>query len=223
MKKNQAHDLFGIEGVTDLFKEKETKGVAHISQFTFSTQKDPLYNLRIVRDGGSMFRMYDGDYVRLHVNGQLMMSDTAMERLSNESFIKNAKGRILIAGLGIGMVLKNILKNKEVTEIVVIEKYQDIIDLVQPKFNDSRLWIICADIFEYEMPKTELFDCIYFDIWAEISQDNLLEMKKLHSKYRKNLNKLSPYKYMDSWMKDYLKKEKSREQRQSRNNPWRSW
>lgn len=205
--------IFGIEGVLDLLPEPIEKGVAKISQFEFNEKEDFMFNFRAVREGGDIFRMYNGKYVRLHVNGQLMMSDTGMERKSNKTFINAANGRVLIAGLGIGLIVKNILYNPCVKEIVIIEKYQDVIDIVKPIFKSSIVNIICADIFNYEMPKTEKFDTIYFDIWPEISEDNLEEMKTLHSKYRKHLNKDNPDKFMDSWMKDYLQKEKRKNSR----------
>ena len=147
--------------------------------------------------------MYDGKFVRLTVNGKLMMSDTTMERISNLDFINNAKGRVMIAGLGIGLILEAILNKEEVSEVVVIEKYQDVIDLVEPIYQHPKLKIICADIFEHEMPTSEKFDVIYFDIWADISTSNLVEMKKLHNKYK--VNKRSKDSFMDSWLRDFLK------------------
>lgn len=195
--------IYGVKGVAEKFPEHAQKGCAEISRFTYKAKDNPLYELRMMsRD--SFFRVHDGDYVRLIVNGDLMMSDTGMERYTNKLFINKAKGRILIAGLGIGMLLENILDIPEVVEVVVIEKYQDVIDLVAPAFTSPKLKIICADIFDYKMPKEEKFDCIYFDIWPYISCDNLVEMRKLHRKYA--VNKASSDSFMDSWMKDYLKK-----------------
>ena len=209
----EKNEIMGVKGVEHKFPEEPLKkGCASITKFEFDTSKDPLYNLRAARDTNSLiFTLYTGKYVRLHVNGELMMSDTAMERITNYDFINNAKGRVLIAGLGVGMILEAILQKESVTEIVVIEKYQDVIDLVHPIYQHPKLKIICADIFEYDMPKSEKFDTIYFDIWAEICEDNLEEMKILHMKYRKN--KASKESYVDSWMKDYLKKQRARERR----------
>ena len=157
--------------------------------------------------------MYEGDYVRLYIDGELMMSDTAMERITNREIIQKARGRVLIAGLGLCLIVQSMLENEEITEIVVIEKYQDVVDLVQPIFKHSKLKVITADIFEHEMSKEEKFDCIYFDIWATISTDNLDEMKILHRKYRKNLNEGG---YMDSWMRDILKRKRIKERREEK-------
>lgn len=209
--RGETNELAGIKGVVDLFPEKAEKGVARISKYEFDSKKDIFYNLRASRDMGGIFYMYTGQYVRLHINNRLMMSDTAMERKTNRAFVNNAKGRVLIAGLGVGLIIQAIIDKEEVTEVVVIEKYQDVIDLVEPIFKHPKLKVICADIFEYDMPKEEKFDTIYFDIWAEISIDNLEQMKRLHAKYRRN--KRSQDAWMHSWMKDELKKERAKEYR----------
>jgi hypothetical protein len=217
MKKNN-NVLFGVAGVENFYPEKLEKGVASITKYTFSENDNPLYNLRAMRDGNYEHRMYDGTYVRLHINGELMMSDTAMERITNKEFIYEAKGRVLVAGLGVGLILQAILDKPEVTEVVVVEKYQDVIDLVAERFAHPKLHIVCADIFEYELPKGEKFDTIYFDIWATISLENLDEMRKLHAKYRRN--KRSKESYMDSWYRDRLRKIRARERRTSYSRWW---
>lgn len=206
--------ITGVRGVENMFPDEVLQqGVATISKYEFSEVKNPLYNLRAVRDGNMMMWMYDGKYVRLHVNGQLMMSDTAMERRTNRSFIEFATGRVLIAGLGVGLIIQNIIDKEDVTEIVVIEKYQDVIDVVEARIKHPKLKIICADIFNYDMPNTEKFDTIYFDIWPSISTDNLDEMTLLHRKYRKN--KRSKESYMDSWLRDFLRSRRRAENKRS--------
>ena len=69
------------------------------------------------------------------------------------------------------------------------------------------------------MPKEEKFDTIYFDIWATLSTSNLDEMRTLHAKYRRN--KASKDSFMDSWVRDYLKRQKAKEDRASRS--YRRW
>lgn len=204
-------EYYNVAGVTELFDERIDKGVATISTFEFKKSHDPLYNMRMIMDGGYMFHIRDGKYVRLHVNGQLMMSDTGMERISNKAFIQKANGRVLIAGLGIGLILHNILNKADVTEVIVIEKYQDVIDLVAPKFNNDKLKIICADIFDYTPAKDERFDVIYFDIWPEITTENLAEIRSLHARFKYKLNRQNQRHYMNSWMKEYLQSESRKE------------
>lgn len=147
-----------------------------------------------------------GKYARLSVAGCLMMTDTAMERGSNQEAVWSARGRVLIAGLGIGMILHPILSKTEVARVTVIEKYQDVIDLVAPTIQSPKLSIACADAFEFVPEAGTHYDTIYFDIWPDISVDNLDEMTRLHRRFRKFL---APGGWMQSWQRDclrYLKK-----------------
>jgi len=206
-------EIYGVEGVEHLFTEEKLKGVARLSKFNFdeSNPHSRMYNLRMVRDNGFSFRVHTGDYVRLHVNGELMMTDTGMERISNKPFMDAAHGTVMVAGLGVGLVLNTILKKESVNRVVVVEKYQDVIDLVGPVFRNEKLEIVCADINEYATE--EKFDVIYFDIWPEIGTQNLPEIKALHKKFRRNLNKPNPKKWIGIWMHDHIKKIAAREKR----------
>ena len=63
-----------------------------------------------------------GNYVRLCHNGQIVMSNTHMERWTNMNFCDYAHGDVLIGGLGIGLIILAIQDNPEVHSITVIEK-----------------------------------------------------------------------------------------------------
>jgi len=206
VKKDKATFYTGVSGVANMYPDKMEIGGAKITKYEFKESENPLYNLRAMRDGGRIFEIYDGEYVRLVVNGELMMSDTPMERYSNRDFIENANGRVFIAGLGIGLIIKAIIDKPEVEEVVVVEKYKDVIDMVAPKFSHPKLKIVEADIFEYKMGKEEKYDTIYFDIWPKISIENLDEMRVLHARFK--YHKRSKESYMESWMRDFLRKRK---------------
>jgi spermidine synthase len=150
-----------------------------------------------------------GTYKRLMRGNTVVMSNTLMEVQTNMDFIRQAHGRVLINGLGLGMILNAILKKEVVTEVYVIEKYSEVITLVGPSFCwDQRVKIIQADALEYKPPKGIKFDCVYHDIWDYICSDNLVEMGKLHRKY----GKLT--KWQDSWQKELCKYYKRREKRE---------
>jgi len=206
--------IINMEGVFDNFNMKvgEVKklGLARLSTFEFSNKKNPLFNLRAIRDGGLNY-MNDGKYIRLNVDGELMMTDTKMEMVTNTDFCNNANGRVMVAGLGIGLILQNIkdkVKSGVVTEIVIIEKYQDVIDLVSPIYADMPITYICADILEYKPLKDEIFDTIYFDIWAIADFEvNLPQISMLHNRWKYNKNKSNPKCWMNSWMQKWMQKE----------------
>lgn len=122
-------------------------------------------------------------FTRAMRGGTLVMSDTPAEMRDHWCAVRNAKGSCLLNGLGIGIVLKNILLKTEVTEVTVVEISQDLIDLVAPHYNDPRVTFVCADALEYKPPKGKKYDMVWHDIWDYICADNLDEMSKLHRKY----------------------------------------
>lgn len=137
--------------------------------------------------------MIDGDVI--------VMSNTPMEYRSNKAFINQARGRVLINGLGLGMVLTAILKKPRVSEVWVIEQSEDVIKLVGPTFsNDPRVQIIHADALKYTPPTGTSFDCVWHDIWPFICTDNLSEMDMLEARYQE----IS--KWQGSWCRDKCQK-----------------
>lgn len=63
-------------------------------------------------------------YVRLFdkMKKQVVMSDTPMEKHTNQEFLDAAHGDVLIAGLGIGLIVMPLLDDPEITSITVVEK-----------------------------------------------------------------------------------------------------
>ncbi len=140
----------------------------------------------------------------LHVDGVMMMSDTRYEHLTNYDIVRKARGNVLIAGLGLGMILHPILMNDEVSSVTIVEKYADVIALIQPTLPSvQRVHIECADIFTWDN-KGRKFDVIYFDIWPLITGDNYPEMKTLHARARKWRSKGA---WVSSWCLERCRKD----------------
>lgn len=152
----------------------------------------------------------EGPICQLYIGGIMMMSDGANEHSTNYGVLRNSHGDVLIAGLGIGMILTKILEKPEVSSVLIVEKYQDVIDLISPHFQNPKLKIICADIREWKPAKGVRFDTIYFDIWADQSTDDLEDMATLHRRFRAHKK---PGCWMESWNRSYLQSRKRRESR----------
>lgn len=139
-------------------------------------------------------------YCRLLLNGSPMMTDAEFERQTNIDAILQARGDALIAGLGIGLILQSFIDN--CTSVTVIEKERDVIDLVAAAY--PTVTVIHADIFDWSPSRKAkpLFDVIYFDIWADVCEDDLQEARKLHRKFKPFLREGG---YMESWCRTALK------------------
>jgi hypothetical protein len=187
-------------------------GAWSVQTFTISEEAARFENMRMSFTPGMASRSLEpGTYKRLCRNGHVVMSNTRSEINDHRHFIRLAKGSILINGLGLGVCLKAILEKPEVESVTVIEKSEDVINLVAPTFiDDKRVTIIHADALEWKPPKSVRYDCVWHDIWDNICLDNLLTMGTLHRKYGRRCE------WQDSWCRDWLKYE----QRRERNSIW---
>lgn len=209
---------FGFPRMSEVVPQTEV-GEAQIDHFTITEDSHKLQMMRAMFDGDRYGYTPPGTYARLRVNGELMMTDTDMERATNSRFIRKAHGRVLIAGLGLGMIVHPIVAKDDVTEVVVIEKYKGVIDAVAGTMPDAKPVIIYHADIDSWLPTTERFDTIYFDIWPNRSTDNIEQINRLHRRFRKFLTSKETG-WMGSWYHDELKAERDRDRRQSNRFRW---
>ena len=104
------------------------------------------------------------DYTFLYKDGDRIMQDTTKEYREHQPLWDGATGDVLIGGLGLGMVHQALIDNPHVTSVTVVEKYQDVIDLVWdhcPK--DSTFTLVNADINKWT--PTGTYDYVWIDTW----------------------------------------------------------
>jgi len=206
-------------------------GCVRVEHFTVSKKEADYGQMRAAvtadRNGGVL----PGEYARLViapksladtclgelpsdglVPGDVMMSDTQMEQYTNIEFLVRARGSVLVAGLGLGMILIPALKKDIVESIQVLELNPDVIKLIESplrkyltKKASKKLTITQADVFEWKPPKGEKWDTIYFDIWADICEDNLTEITRLKRKFARRLNRGNTNAWMGAWQEDDLR------------------
>ena len=128
----------------------------------------PADNNAMMKDG-----MIPGDYLILYSIQRkcIVMSDTPMERYTNQKFIDSAYGDVLIGGLGIGMVPAALARNPRVKSITIVEKDSELIGLIGPRIKKAvtsiPIKIIEGDAYTYprNVRRTEHYDWAYIDIW----------------------------------------------------------
>ena len=175
----------------NLHLQEGSKGAWRLRKFTISEQEAKMDWLRCAINGRKERAVEAGEYWMLTEHGSIYMSNTPAEVRDHMKFIETARGSVLIAGLGLGMVVQALLDRGQCHRIVIVEKSQDVIDLVSPYYQDHRVEIVCSDIFDYR--PTEHFDYAWFDIWPEISGDNYPQMKRLHRKFAKSVSNRSSW------------------------------
>ena len=173
-------------------------GDCRVEKFTVSEEDASFFNLReAICYGGGRY-VDPGIYTRLWIGGVLVMTDTPAETGDHSLFTRIAKGNVLISGLGLGIVARAVLLKDNVEYVVINEINPDVIKLVAPYVEEefgSRVLINEADAFSWKPPKGLKFDAVWHDIWATICGDNYPEMKLLHRRYARWLNRDS-----DEWL-----------------------
>jgi hypothetical protein len=148
-----------------------------------------------------------GTYTGLYRGRTIIMSDTPDEICDHSAIILESRGKVLIVGLGLGVVLNSIAQKPETTSVTVIEKSEDVLNLVKSHYENKypgKIEFIHADIFDYKPKPTDKWDFVWFDIWDNLCVDNLKEMATLHRKYGKKAT------WKASWGKEILQYEKRR-------------
>lgn len=102
------------------------------------------------------------------------MSDSGEERCMMFAAAKEAKGDVLVGGLGLGIYPQFVLAlNRPVKSITIIERNENIIDFVKEAWlnhisdNSIKITIIKDTIENYLSQTKEKFDTIYLDTWED--------------------------------------------------------
>jgi len=95
-----------------------------------------------------------------------IMNNSDEEKGFNLEVVHKAHGDVLIAGLGIGLIVLPIMNKEDVISIDIVEKYQEIIDLIKPQLPlNGKVNVIHQDMISF-VP-TKKYDIIYFDTLPE--------------------------------------------------------
>ncbi len=104
----------------------------------------------------------------IHLNdGESVMVDNPVELSLHLNAAMAARGSVLVTGLGLACVARMLQANPLVESITVVEKEQDVIDLVWPYTSHDRIELVHADAFHYLKKCNRKWDCNWHDIWAD--------------------------------------------------------
>lgn len=184
-----------------------------IKTFIVDEEGAKMHNLKEIMKGGKRF-ITPGTYKQLirfdhRLFSTIVMSNTPAEIADHTPFIQRAEGNVLIFGLGLGLVVQALIDKPQVKRIKIIDSSEDVIKLSGNYYKSisDKVEIILEDAFTYD--DNEFHDCIWFDIWDDITSENLPEMKQLKKKWKGKCN------YIGFWAekecKHILKIEKEEE------------
>lgn len=76
------------------------------------------------------------------------MSYTPQEVMTQRRGLKMARGKVFIGGLGMGWLANRVAARKQVTEVVVVEREADVIELARPACTSPKVHVVKGDAWE---------------------------------------------------------------------------
>lgn len=105
----------------------------------------------------------------LKIGRETVMIDDPLQWYGMQDLARHCKGKVMLGGLGMGLILHALQDNRDVTEIHVIENNYDVIRLMLDNLpGENPKWqIIPADVYWYldHYAKYQKYDTVILDIW----------------------------------------------------------
>ena len=83
-------------------------------------------------------------------------------------FVEIAHGRVVVLGLGLGMIVRMLLRNPDVERIDVVEISPEIIEMVAPSIEGERVRVHRMDALDARSPEQLLLDARADYVWSDI-------------------------------------------------------
>lgn len=96
---------------------------------------------------------------------QTWMVDDPPHLRSMQIYAEEAGGRVLVGGLGLGLVCHELAENPLVDEIVVVELNPDVISLMQPLI-PPEVNVVQGDFFNYVVNEPGKWGVVIVDLWV---------------------------------------------------------
>jgi len=135
------------------------------AEITRRRQSKGLYRMEGVR-GFLYYRVRTPINVTyLKIRGRVVMLDDPLHWYGMVELAKHSNGKVLVGGLGLGLVVHGLLENSKVDEIDVVEINPDVIKLIQPLLPQSqRVSIHEQNVFVFDIEKD--YRTVILDLWV---------------------------------------------------------
>lgn len=129
---------------------------------TFNVHREAVE--RLVRPywgfDGELECMVSGQLTYLRQGGTEWMLDDPVRQRVMELYAAQAQGRVLVGGLGLGLLAHELWQNPRVIEVTTVEKSQNVVDLVP-----AQGWVIHGDFWEEAVHPHHQYEAIIADLW----------------------------------------------------------
>lgn len=118
--------------------------------------------------GGTLRYQKPTVWHELRERGGIWMTDLPIEQKQHDDLLRPFRGSVLVGGLGLGYAVTALARKRLVREIVVVERSQEVIDLVWPYTrHHGKARVVCEDLFVYldRLDAHTPFHWGFYDIW----------------------------------------------------------
>lgn len=102
----------------------------------------------------------------LRIGGKTWMVDDPPHWWAMQAHAEALSGRVLCAGLGLGLMVHAMHARPEITEIVVAEREPDVIALVGSELPTGKFQIVCTDFWGMTPENTGPVDAVLLDTYV---------------------------------------------------------
>jgi hypothetical protein len=106
------------------------------------------------------------DITTLQIGGGTWMTDEPINWIGMQRIAEASRGKVLVGGLGLGMICHALVNNDRVTKIDVVERCTDVIKLIKPQLRiTQKIKIEEGDFWNYT-DRFKDYDTIIIDLWV---------------------------------------------------------
>lgn len=183
-------NIFSIEYAKNEIKKVRFKEYEYNNIKLFYKTLTPINNLQGYMET-RVFTTNNIDIPVFTIDNQVWMSCTPMEMASHYVPIKKAKGRVGVAGLGMGYYILRIMNKKSVKSIDLYEIDEKVINIFKKEFSNrkgfEKINFIQGNLFD-NLKNTD-YDFFYNDIYPTLgSTEAIDDMKYIKKQYPKIKN-----------------------------------
>lgn len=113
--------------------------------------------------------------------------------------------RVLITGLGLGIILEHARRQPHIKRIDVVEKDADVIRLVRHHYRGRHVHVHHGDAHTIDLGPRRTWDYGYHDIWKDITAANLPDMVRLERRWKDRVG------HQDFWEREGCERHLRRE------------
>lgn len=136
----------------------------------------------------------------LWIDDKLIMWDLPQEKKDQQRLAKQAFGKVLVAGYGLGLVQEYLIQNRDVHSVLTVELHKEVIEECRRIYGKIFGDVVIGDFFDFN-PNQEKFNCVIGDTWENVGQESLEDYVRFKEKAKTLLTE--PSKIL-AWGGDYL-------------------